>query len=159
MNKTPDHFSSQEINPPAPPFSGEIETEIRKGLASVPALGAPLPEVPDWDDFQTWVMSKARKFEDESKNLNCFALGLAGEAGEFADLIKKHLYHDRPSTAQEKAVELGDILFYVAGNASLWGIPMSLVVREVMNKLDSRYPNGFTPERAHAHRGNDGSTM
>ena len=39
------------------------------------------------------------------------ALGLAGEAGEVADTLKKHLFHARPLDREAVVKELGDCLW------------------------------------------------
>ena len=104
----------------------------------------------DWNEFQAWAMSKMKK-DTISKMQACAALGISGEAGEFSDLVKKELFHNKPCKAQAKAMELGDVLFYVAVNARLWGIPLELVMKSVRSKLDARYPDGFDQARAHAH--------
>lgn len=62
-------------------------------------------------------MNTANQSERE-QTLNA-ALGLTGEAGEVADLIKKHLFHQRGSTRQKLALELGDVLFYLHWLADL----------------------------------------
>jgi NTP pyrophosphatase (non-canonical NTP hydrolase) len=42
------------------------------------------------------------------------ALGLTGEAGEVADLIKKAVFHRHPFDREALIKELGDVLWYVA---------------------------------------------
>ena len=44
---------------------------------------------------------------------NC-AMGLAGEAGECTDIIKKHLFHDHELDREHLAKELGDVAWYLA---------------------------------------------
>ena len=74
------------------------------------------------------------------------ALGLCGEAGETADLIKKHLFQGHPLDRSKIANELGDVLWYV--NAMAESIDLTLEDVAVMNnhKLTARYPNGFRTE-------------
>jgi len=74
------------------------------------------------------------------------ALGLAGEAGEIADLFKKYLYHGHPLAETTVTDELGDILWYVAAIASLMGISLDVVAQANIDKLWQRYPNGFSQE-------------
>ena len=75
-------------------------------------------------------------------------LGLAGEAGEFADSIKKHVYHDHPLNRAHLIKELGDILWYVAVGAEILGIRLESVAVENIAKLRERYPEGFDPARS-----------
>jgi NTP pyrophosphatase (non-canonical NTP hydrolase) len=76
------------------------------------------------------------------------ALGLCGEAGEVAELVKKHLYHGHPLDKEKLRNELGDVLWYVATMASDFGIPLSDVASANVDKLRRRYPDGFSVERS-----------
>lgn len=82
-------------------------------------------------------------------NLTLSALGLTGESGEFADIVKKHRYHRHPFTdemQQKLFLELGDILWYVAVAAETLGVKLSAVMQANVDKLRARYPQGFSPE-------------
>lgn len=72
------------------------------------------------------------------------ALGVAGEAGEVADLVKKQLGHGHPPDTEKLTKELGDVLWYVADLARLHGIKLSAVAEANIAKLKKRYPNGFS---------------
>jgi NTP pyrophosphatase (non-canonical NTP hydrolase) len=72
------------------------------------------------------------------------ALGLAGEAGEVADLIKKWIFHDRYSNKEEVAKELGDVLWYINSMCLAVGVTLESVAVGNIEKLKRRYPNGFT---------------
>lgn len=76
------------------------------------------------------------------------ALGLNGEAGEFADLLKKHYYQGHNLDADHLAKELGDILWYVAISADAIGYDLDTVASMNVRKLQARYPNGFEAERS-----------
>ncbi len=104
-----------------------------------------------FDGLQEWVGSKMKKHHDAGQAKTCAALGLAGEAGEYADLVKKELYHNKPADKQVKARELGDALFYIAACAAEEGIKLSEVVAALRAKLDDRYPFGFEEHRSHSH--------
>src|SRR5580698_7953758 len=70
------------------------------------------------------------------------ALGLAGEAGEFADHAKKVIRDDggEVTTGRRAAMakELGDVLWYVAQLASELGLELEQVAQENLEKLLSR---------------------
>lgn len=74
------------------------------------------------------------------------ALGLVGEAGEVADLIKKVAYHGHELDERALIKELGDVLWYIAAIASMRGIPLSAVAEANLAKLAKRYPDGFSEE-------------
>lgn len=81
-----------------------------------------------------------------------YALGLAGEAGEVVDLLKKHLFHSRPLDLDSLEKELGDVLWYLSAIATSYGLSLSDIAEKNVNKLRLRYPNGFTPEDSEARR-------
>lgn len=74
------------------------------------------------------------------------ALGLAGEAGEVADLTKKMIFHKHPYDAEKFLDELGDCLWYLAVNAHAHGYTLEEVMEFNINKLRTRYPEGFSAE-------------
>jgi NTP pyrophosphatase (non-canonical NTP hydrolase) len=77
-----------------------------------------------------------------------FALGLAGEAGEVADLIKKELGHGHPADPAKVAIELGDVLWYIAVLADEYDLTLSDIATMNIIKLKNRYPEGFSTERS-----------
>ncbi len=83
------------------------------------------------------------------------ALGLAGEAGEVADEVKKCLYQGREWDPKKIIEELGDVLWYVALMADLLNVPLDFVMEYNIEKLQKRYPDGFSfeasEERADMH--------
>ena len=76
------------------------------------------------------------------------ALGLAGEAGEFANMIKKLTAHGHDIPPEELADELGDCLWYLAEAATACGLSLDDVARMNVDKLKARYPEGFSEERS-----------
>lgn len=76
------------------------------------------------------------------------ALGLAGEAGEFANMIKKLTAHGHDISADELADELGDCLWYLAEAATACGLTLDEVARMNVDKLKARYPEGFSEDRS-----------
>lgn len=66
------------------------------------------------------------------KCLNIFnaALGLNGEAGEFADLVKKINFHGHTQDNDHLIKELGDALWYIALAAQILGIDLERLCRK-----------------------------
>lgn len=79
------------------------------------------------------------------------ALGLAGEAGEVADEIKKAVLH-RHGISEEVRMklkkELGDVLWYVAALCTNLRFNMEDVMTANIQKLKERYPDGYSAERS-----------
>jgi NTP pyrophosphatase (non-canonical NTP hydrolase) len=73
----------------------------------------------------------------------CFAMGLAGEAGETVDIIKKHFYHKRPLNPTDLLEELGDTLWYLSMLALKFNISLQEIAIANIAKLAKRYPQGF----------------
>ena len=71
-------------------------------------------------------------------------MGVAGEAGEVADMIKKHLGHGHDLDRDKLIKELGDCLWYTATLAKLIGCTLSDVAQQNVEKLAKRYPGGFS---------------
>lgn len=102
-------------------------------------------------DFATYQELAARTLgrdRTHEQQLANAALGLTGEAGETAELIKKHLFHATPLDRDAMVKELGDCLWYIAAFATVLDIPMTEIADKNIEKLRKRYPEGFDPERS-----------
>lgn len=102
-------------------------------------------------DFAEYQQLAARTLggnRTHEQQLSNAALGLTGEAGEVAELIKKHLYHATPLDTDALAKELGDCLWYIAAFATVQGLSLADIAQRNIDKLRRRYPEGFDPERS-----------
>nr|DAJ97360.1 MAG TPA: NTP-PPase-like protein [Herelleviridae sp.] len=70
-------------------------------------------------------------------------LGLTGESGECADLVKKHLFQGHDLDKEHLAKELGDVAWYLAVSASAIGYDLETIFAMNVDKLKRRYPDGF----------------
>ena len=75
-------------------------------------------------------------------------LGLCGESGEVADLLKKHLMQGHPFDREECAKELGDVAWYLAEAATALDMDLETILRMNLEKLKRRYPEGFDVEKS-----------
>lgn len=82
-------------------------------------------------------------------------LGLAGEAGEVADLVKKNWMQGHVLDLNHVAKELGDILWYVAETATAIGCDLDGIMEMNIEKLLQRYPDGFSAERSQHRKEGD----
>lgn len=66
-------------------------------------------------------------------------LGLAGEAGEVIELLKKSIRDYDGEIDQEKlSKEVGDVLWYVAETCTRYNLSLELVAKENLYKLKDR---------------------
>nr|WP_314636570.1 nucleoside triphosphate pyrophosphohydrolase family protein [uncultured Oribacterium sp.] len=75
-------------------------------------------------------------------------LGLTGESGEVADILKKHCYQGHALEVEHIAIELGDIAWYIAFTANVLGYDFETILQMNVDKLRKRYPDGFSAERS-----------
>lgn len=102
-----------------------------------------------FDDYQQLAIAFRAKDLTERESQLTMALGLCGEAGEVAELIKKHIGHGHDLDKQKLVKELGDVLWYLAAVADNNGINLSDVASHNIEKLSARYPqNKFTSEES-----------
>jgi NTP pyrophosphatase (non-canonical NTP hydrolase) len=71
-------------------------------------------------------------------------LGLVGEAGECAEVVKHGLWHAHGLDLTQLAKELGDTAWYLAAVCTLAGLDLSEIMAANIAKLKVRYPNGFS---------------
>jgi len=77
------------------------------------------------------------------------ALGLNGESGEFADIVKKYLFQGHQLDKDKLAKELGDIAWYLSLASYAIDVPLEDIAKANIDKLRKRYPNGhFEAERS-----------
>lgn len=78
--------------------------------------------------------------------LNQAALGLAKESGEVADVVEKHMMQGWLFDQERVKEELGDVLWYIAEACTATGLQLSDVMQANIDKLNTRYADGHTPE-------------
>jgi NTP pyrophosphatase (non-canonical NTP hydrolase) len=71
-------------------------------------------------------------------------LGLCGESGELADLIKKAAWHGQPLSRERFIDEAGDVLWYLSDLATHYRVSLDEIASGNIHKLTERYPDGFT---------------
>jgi len=98
------------------------------------------------DDYQDASRRTLNVDWPEREQIANAVMGLAGEAGEIAELFKKQLYHGHNISAMQIIDELGDLMWYLAAIASLEGLSLDDIAQANIDKLWQRYPNGFNPE-------------
>ena len=101
------------------------------------------------NEYQTAALRTAQtdKLTASELLLNA-ALGLCGESGEVADLIKKHRFQGHDLDFDHVAKELGDIAWYLAVGAYAIGYDLEKILQMNVDKLKARYPDGFSTDRS-----------
>lgn len=102
------------------------------------------------NDYQQQAQRTAQRADPlpSDKRLMGFALGLTGEAGEVADLVKKETTHGHARDTTKLAEELSDCLWYIAALAHEIGVTLQDIAEANIAKLQVRYPDGFSEERS-----------
>ena len=83
---------------------------------------------------------------DEDVMIIWNAIGLAGEAGEIVELIKKGVFHQHGLDKRALFKELGDLSWYIAGLCTKLGFDLGDVMSANIDKLKMRYPDGYTSQ-------------
>lgn len=78
------------------------------------------------------------------------AMGVAGEAGELIDAVKKHVIYQKPLDVENMIEELGDLEFYMQDLREKIGVTRDQCLMANMQKLAKRYAGyGYTDKQAH----------
>lgn len=83
------------------------------------------------------------------------ALGLSGEVGEFNDLLKKWVFHEKELDVEHVKKELGDIMWYVAMMCHSFNWNLDDILQMNVDKLKVRYPEGFDVALANNRKESD----
>ena len=83
-------------------------------------------------------------------------VGVATEAGELLDALKKHVFYNKPLDMENVTEELGDIEFYLQGLRARLNIARADTLQHNVDKLlvgeKARYKDGYTDEAAQLRR-------
>ena len=74
------------------------------------------------------------------------ALGVTGEAGEVAEVVKKYVAQGHTLDRERLLLEAGDVAWYLARLCAALDVPMSVMLERNIAKLEKRYPLGFSTE-------------
>ena len=101
----------------------------------------------DFDDYEK-LATRTVTFEDKplEHQLMYVALGVAGEAGEIAEKVKKIIRNDDGIVSDEKRSalksEIGDVLWYLSQLSRILGFSFSDAARANVAKLEDRALRG-----------------
>lgn len=113
------------------------------------------------DEVTSDASSDAQAFSDSLDVIDGFgvsperiltaAIGISAEGGEFAEIVKKCIFQGKPmddDAQYHMKRELGDILWYVTQACIALNISLEDVIDTNIEKLESRYPDGFESFRS-----------
>lgn len=95
------------------------------------------------NSYQALAYRTANHKLDKETEFSVACLGLAGEAGEVAEMRKKNLGHGQALDEAHLKKELGDVLWYVALLCTNRGWDMAEIMQGNIEKLMARWPEGF----------------
>jgi len=84
----------------------------------------------------------------ENQRLLHAGIGLATEAGEFLDALKKHIFYGKELDRVNLREEMGDIFWYCAIIADQLDVEFSEVMERNITKLKARYGEKFSEDKA-----------
>lgn len=94
----------------------------------------------NFEEYDEFV--KSMKVYPEQYAIVYPTLGLAGEAGEIANKVKKWLRGDGELDRKDLAKELGDCLWYLTSTADDLGYTLQEIAEKNIEKLTKRRENG-----------------
>lgn len=99
------------------------------------------------DEYQALAKRTCSITDDPEKMLMHGVLGLTSEAGEVSGIFQKQ-YQGHEMNKEHLIKECGDCLWMIAEILTAINVPMSECMTMNIEKLKSRYPEGFTPEKS-----------
>lgn len=115
----------------------------------------------DFKEYERLAMRTKDRMDGPSKgdenDLLEGLMGLNGEAGEAIEILKKHKFQGHPYDFFEERIveELGDCLWYITEAAQALRIPLEVIALCNIDKLERRFPNGFTAKDSIERRDHD----
>ena len=95
------------------------------------------------------LLDRIEDLEDQGakpERLLTAAIGLSDEAGEFAGIVKKIVFHGKEyneDNVEHMKRELGDVLWYWMQGCLALEVDPAEVILDNIKKLESRYPAGY----------------
>lgn len=100
------------------------------------------------NEYQRLAMRTLNTELDKDSVLINGVMGLCGESGEAIDIVKKWFAQGHKLDREHLIKELGDIAWYLAETATALDVSLEEVFRGNIDKLKSRYPEGFDAEKS-----------
>ncbi len=92
------------------------------------------------EEYNFLAIRTAPDCDQLNSNLTHAALGIAGEAGEIVDTIKKVVFNGRAFDRSALVAEIGDTVWYINLLIATLGTTWEEVLTKNIAKLEARYP-------------------
>ena len=101
----------------------------------------------DFAEYEKAAQRTSNTVTDKYKIING-CMGLAGEAGEVIDVLKKHMFQGHSLDREKMIDECSDVMWYLAEIATGLGVTLEEVAQHNVDKLWKRFPTGFDSVRS-----------
>jgi NTP pyrophosphatase (non-canonical NTP hydrolase) len=88
------------------------------------------------------------RFDEPTIRLMHAFIGIATEAGEINDAMKKHLFYGKAFDKANAVEELGDLMWYIGVACDTLGVSLEEVMEKNIAKLRARYGEKFSEQAA-----------
>ena len=96
------------------------------------------------DSFNEYREKALRTVNPDADALTMAVIGMTGELGEYAEIVKKYVFHQRPMSQVEAVRELGDMLWYLNLACHSQGVTLAHVAEVNIIKLGERHPERWS---------------
>ena len=100
------------------------------------------------NEYQKECLRTMPKFMPRGEETLMGLMGLNSEAGECINLYKKTLFNGDPLDNKQLVSDLGDALWYIAVTAHALDYDLETIMQANIDKLKTKYPNGFSLEES-----------
>lgn len=101
----------------------------------------------DFAEYEKAAQRTSNTITDKDKIING-CMGLAGEAGEVIDVLKKHMFQGHELDRAKMIDECSDVMWYLAEIATGLGVTLEEIAQHNVDKLWKRFPTGFDSVRS-----------
>lgn len=125
-----------------------LEEELIDGLEYCEHIKAVLTDDLTVNDYARMAMRTAGEYDSWYDKMKNAVYGLNGEAGECIDIMKKYEFQGHDFDREHMIEELGDVAWYLPLAADALGVTLEEILLRNIEKLKSRYPDGFDKARS-----------
>ena len=101
----------------------------------------------NFSEYQKLAIVTKKPWDNKEIEIAYCGLGLAGEAGETVDMIKKHISGSKPFNDELKEklkYEIGDVMWYIASLCDCMDFDMGEVAKMNVDKLRKRHGDKYS---------------